>query len=1195
MNWSIPHGGAFFSWLLQASWQGAVLAGLIVLTQRGFARWLSPGWRHGLWLLLILRLMLPMPPQSGWSIFNLAKLESPSQANPARPSAATPRRMEPFQQTPLEPAPSPKTALVPKNLPQTPRVDRAETARIISWLKVDGFALAFWIWGAGVCGLSLRAAWTHWRFLNRLRRYRPIEPGAVLAVLDECRAALGVRERIALIETEEVETPSVWGLWRRKLLLPDGSLEVFSRAELRLIFLHELAHLKRHDLEISGLVAGLRVLHWFNPALGLAFRRMQVDRELATDALALAHAGHGGQVPYGETILKVLAGFTGKSALPGLVGITEGKASIRERLRAIARHRNAKRWSWVAAALAVILAMVALTDAVKTRPSGKARSARQAMAAIATSPAVPDPTRRQLTIQTIAYEGLAPLTGVKIHFEFEDYSGAVKKAELATDAEGKATITFAPSNLKRLEYRAEKNGCLPIHGYWLRQQIANFPETLEVKLSPGIEIGGVVTGENGQPLAGAEIYFNLPVNHLLGGATYYSLLWRIPAGERIAVTDAAGTWKARCVYPGIHWANLRVRHPDYADEVFATEINKAMEFQRAGKALSFEALTGLRAQFALVPGVTVRGKVVNDAGQPMPELEVRCFDRTTDRAEAEAPMGQQNVKTDAQGVFRLAHMPPKRLYFSVQAPGWAPLVETLDPSESESDIRLRLKRSRPLAGRVQDLEGLPVQGARIRLEDADRWLGIQWEAASDDEGRFTWPDAPAGDFKVRIEKTGFITQRKNLQPGAQAITLKPMLRLGGQVIDAKTRQPVPRFTLLWAPFERELPQNRPNAILGSNGVYALDLSRLHADTMEDGYAFSFLFRVEAIGYEPFQSPTFLSPQRGNDDDLGEIVYDIELKPADRIAGIVIDAVGQPVAGAQVVMKTPMFRLRLNGKPQFEGLPETTFQTTDSAGRFQLSRDPQGSQVVVANEKGFALVEPQQFSTHMTIKLEPWGRIEGTVREHGQPVADTELWLSCFLFDRPGFHFKTRSDTQGHFAFACVPPVECSVFRMLPTGDGTTSGPRTVVRVKPNETATVAIGGAGRQVTGMFKVKGSDFPLEWRKMRSYIRPITPRAPANLTTIAQYEVWLHQHRELRDTVNLAQNYPIRFAEDGSFQIDDLAPGKYAFDLRIPDPRDPEAFAQEQSIGHYGGIFELPPTSSKPSGKPYDLGVLEVELEL
>src|SRR6266446_2102255 len=68
-------GGEVFRWVLQTTWHAAVLAGLILLAQWLFRKRLSPAWRYGLWLLLVVRLLIPLPPQSPLSIFNLARIE----------------------------------------------------------------------------------------------------------------------------------------------------------------------------------------------------------------------------------------------------------------------------------------------------------------------------------------------------------------------------------------------------------------------------------------------------------------------------------------------------------------------------------------------------------------------------------------------------------------------------------------------------------------------------------------------------------------------------------------------------------------------------------------------------------------------------------------------------------------------------------------------------------------------------------------------------------------------------------------------------------------------------------------------------------------------------------------------------------------------------------------------------------------
>src|SRR5438477_255993 len=64
---------ALFDWVWRTSLQAAVLIALVFLVQLIFGRVLSARWRYGLWLLVLLRLSMPMVPASAWSVFNLGK------------------------------------------------------------------------------------------------------------------------------------------------------------------------------------------------------------------------------------------------------------------------------------------------------------------------------------------------------------------------------------------------------------------------------------------------------------------------------------------------------------------------------------------------------------------------------------------------------------------------------------------------------------------------------------------------------------------------------------------------------------------------------------------------------------------------------------------------------------------------------------------------------------------------------------------------------------------------------------------------------------------------------------------------------------------------------------------------------------------------------------------------------------------
>ena len=234
-------------------------------------------------------------------------------------------------------------------------------AHPVNWMRLAASA-----WLAGVLVLTLRFVCLERRFRRRLACCLPMSDEAAGQLLHECAQSLRVKESVRVIETAEVDSPAVYGFWRKRLLLPGGLREQLSADELRHILLHELAHIKRRDPELNWLLVLLQILHWFNPVLWFAFARVRADRELATDDLALAHTRERDRRSYGETILKVLEGLTQQRVLPGLVGIAESKAQMRARIRAIARGGACPRWRWAARAAAVIIAGVALTNARET-------------------------------------------------------------------------------------------------------------------------------------------------------------------------------------------------------------------------------------------------------------------------------------------------------------------------------------------------------------------------------------------------------------------------------------------------------------------------------------------------------------------------------------------------------------------------------------------------------------------------------------------------------------------------------------------------------------------------------------------------------------------------------------------------------------------------------------------------------------
>ncbi len=431
----------FLPALLRASWQAGALVLLVLAVQRLLAGRLPARWRHALWLIVLARLLLLVSVPSPASVFNLLQARSspePTQADrsPQRIllSAGGKTAGAKTSQSFTGPAADPDRPLSPLAAAANPLLIETASADIapsISWKR-----LASWLWLAGVLGFSAVLAVQTIVLARRLRQATPVTEETRSGLLATCREEMGLRRRVELCETAAVQSPALCGVFRPRLLLPRGLAGRLSPAELRHVLLHELAHLKRHDLALNWLATALQVLHWFNPLVWLAGARMRADRELACDALALEAAGETEKQAYGETILRLLEGFTQTARLPGLVGILEDKRQLRRRILAIAGFRKPSRWSALAAVLVAGLAVVGLTDAQRGKsdfspsPTSVAGSeARQSEVPIKGQP------REELRWGTLTFEG-QPLANMKVRLLCQDRG----VFDSTTDAEGRLRL-----------------------------------------------------------------------------------------------------------------------------------------------------------------------------------------------------------------------------------------------------------------------------------------------------------------------------------------------------------------------------------------------------------------------------------------------------------------------------------------------------------------------------------------------------------------------------------------------------------------------------------------------------------------------------------------------------------------------------------------------------------------------------------
>jgi TonB family protein len=96
----------------------------------------------------------------------------------------------------------------------------------------------------------------------------------------------GLFRDVVLLHSDHPTLLVTWGQRRPKVILPQTAPQ-WPDDRIRVVLCHELAHIRRHDWMLLMTAELLRSLHWFNPIVWIACRRLREQSEHACDDVVL--------------------------------------------------------------------------------------------------------------------------------------------------------------------------------------------------------------------------------------------------------------------------------------------------------------------------------------------------------------------------------------------------------------------------------------------------------------------------------------------------------------------------------------------------------------------------------------------------------------------------------------------------------------------------------------------------------------------------------------------------------------------------------------------------------------------------------------------------------------------------------------------------------------------------------------------
>jgi beta-lactamase regulating signal transducer with metallopeptidase domain len=183
-------------------------------------------------------------------------------------------------------APAPVESSVAER--QAPAVAPAhESAPVPAEKRIDWMMWAVGIWAAGGIVLFLRLAYGVLRIWWVERRSSELADARWTSLTDGLARRLRLGRMVTLLRGEHASVPMTWGIVRPVVLLP-AEADDWSEERRTVVLAHELAHIRRWDA-LTQWIAHLAVaVHWYNPLVWAAARRLRQEREQACDDAVLA-------------------------------------------------------------------------------------------------------------------------------------------------------------------------------------------------------------------------------------------------------------------------------------------------------------------------------------------------------------------------------------------------------------------------------------------------------------------------------------------------------------------------------------------------------------------------------------------------------------------------------------------------------------------------------------------------------------------------------------------------------------------------------------------------------------------------------------------------------------------------------------------------------------------------------------------
>ncbi|EET86547.1 peptidase M56 BlaR1, partial [Clostridium carboxidivorans P7] len=291
---------SIFQMIVLSSFIGSILVLVLLVIKRVFKNNLNSTFHYYVWMILILKLMIPFGPQPHLIFPNIHKsiyIQTNTNENAQKTQIKSPVKLE-------------NENINYSTLANTIHFqNKSNTNTVVNIFSKNSSTIE-----NGLCFLWILVIILLTGIL--VLGYKKLKEIVSVSIKDinyshkkilhDCKNVMNIRSHLGLFYSSQISSPSLCGFIKPKILIPITVADNIGDEEFKYIIMHELCHFKNKDIIINSLITLLSVIYWFNPVLLYGFQKIRENCEIYCDYQVISNLSQGENIQYGNTIIRVL-------------------------------------------------------------------------------------------------------------------------------------------------------------------------------------------------------------------------------------------------------------------------------------------------------------------------------------------------------------------------------------------------------------------------------------------------------------------------------------------------------------------------------------------------------------------------------------------------------------------------------------------------------------------------------------------------------------------------------------------------------------------------------------------------------------------------------------------------------------------------------------------------------------------------